>query len=343
MRYCFLGKTELRVSELGFGGIPIMRLRDEEAVKVLRHAYEKGITFYDTANMYGDSERKIGQAFAGLREKIIIATKTMKRDNKSAAEDIENSLRCLQTDYIDLFQIHQMSSETDWEKATGPNGVLEAVFRAKKEGKIRHVGVTSHSLEMAVKLAKTGLFSTLQFPFNFIEDALQNQLEFLIDQLNLGVIAMKPFGGGMIDNASLAFKFLRQFPQVVPIPGYDSVASIDEVVDFYEKENQVTAKDVKEIARYKEDLGKEFCRRCEYCQPCPQGVMITPAMLYKVVAIRMSPKIAVPFSGRAVESVKNCVECGQCEERCPYKLPITQILKNHYNLYQEHKASLESE
>jgi len=342
MNYYTLGQTGLEISEIGFGGIPIMRLSQEEAVRVLRHAYEQGITFYDTANLYGDSEEKMGEAFQGLRGKIVIATKTMKRDAKGTNEDIENSLRMLKTDYIDLYQLHQIAQEKDWETIAGPGGALEAVAKAKEAGKIRHLGVTSHSLEMAVKMAKTKIFSTIQFPFNFIEDGLREKIKLFQDELGMGIIAMKPFGGGMIDNASLAFKFLRQYPEVIPIPGFDSLKSVDEIVALYQQANQVAEEDLQLMEKYKDELGKEFCRRCEYCQPCPRGVMITPSMLYKVVALRMSPEKAVSFSGKAVETVKNCVECGECEARCPYNLPITQILKKHYDLYEEHRNSLKT-
>jgi len=343
MRYWRLGKTDLTVSELGFGGIPIMRLNNQEAIEVLRHAYEKGITFYDTAHVYGDSEEKMGQAFVGIRDKVVIATKTMQRTKEKAAQDIANSLKMLQTDYIDLYQLHQVSHEEEWEVLSGPNGALEAIRKAKEEGKIRYVGATSHSLQMAVRLAETGIFSTIQFPFNFIEDALKEKIAYLTEKLGIGIIAMKPFGGGMLDNAKICFKFLRQFPEVIPIPGYHSKESVDEIISFYQEVNQVTSEDIQLMEKYKDEVGREFCRRCEYCQPCPQGVMITPSMLYKVVAERMSPQKAVAFSGQAVETVQKCVECGECIERCPYKLPIPEILKKNYDLYEKHRAGLSTE
>ena len=169
MRYIMLGKTGLEVSEVGFGGIPIIRLSTTEAVTVLRRAYDRGITLFDTANMYLDSEEKMGLAFDGIRSRLVLATKTLKRDRAGAEADIDLSLRRLRTDYIDLLQIHQLSLECDYQKVTGPDGALEAIFRARQDGKIRHIGVTSHSIEMAMKLVNTGLFSTVQFPFNFIE------------------------------------------------------------------------------------------------------------------------------------------------------------------------------
>lgn len=338
MRYVELGTTGMEISELGFGGIPIIRLSTETAVKVLHYAYERGITFYDTANAYRDSEEKIGRAFDGMRGKVIIATKTIQRDAENALKQLENSLRMLRTDYIDLYQLHQIAQEKDWSAATAPGGVFEAVLRAKEEGKVRFIGITSHNLSMAVRLVKTGLFSTIQVPFNFIEDAAQDELHPAARQQGLGILAMKPFAGGMINNAVVAFKFLRQHPDVVSIPGFDSIDAVEEVVSFYQRPNIVNEKDQQLMEHYRTELGKQFCRRCEYCQPCPQGVMITPAMGYKVVASRMSPSVSVEFCRVAMESVKLCTECGICVERCPYELPIQEMLKTNYDLYEQHRT-----
>ena len=340
MRYVRFGKTGLKISELGFGGIPIIRLSRDTAVKVLRRAYERGITFYDTANAYRDSEEKIGCAFDGMREKVIIATKTIKRDAQSAMKELENSLRMLRTDYIDLYQLHQVAQERDLNALNAPGGALEAVMKARDEGKVRFIGVTSHNLSMAVKLVKTGMFGSIQVPFNFIEDAAKEELHSTARELDMGILAMKPFAGGMIDNADIAFKFLRQYPDVIPIPGYDSVDSVDEIVSFYHSPNIVTEKDTRLMEKYRTELCKQFCRRCEYCQPCPNGVMITPAMGYKIIASRMSPAVSVEFSRAAMESVKLCDECGTCMERCPYELPIPEMLKSNYDLYERHLTEL---
>ncbi len=337
MRYRMLGKTGLEISEVGFGAIPIIRLGMEEAVRVLRRAHDRGITFYDTANMYLDSEEKIGRAFRGLRHQVVLATKTIKRDRQGAAADIDLSLHRMNTDYIDLFQFHQVSQETDYQTLIGPDGALEAVRQAREAGKLRHLGVTSHSLEMALKLVKTGLFSTVQFPFNFIEESPSLELHPEARAREMGILAMKPFCGGMVESARLCFKFLRQWPDVIPLPGFDTEERVDEVVDLYGQENVVAPEDLAEMGECREALGERFCRRCEYCQPCPQGVMITPAMIYPVIAHRMSPAIASNFSAKAMESVRNCIECGECLERCPYGLPIPEMLKEHLALYEEHR------
>jgi predicted aldo/keto reductase-like oxidoreductase len=338
MRYLPLGKTGLNVSEVGFGGIPIIRLDMDAAVTVLQRAYESGITLYDTANMYLDSEKKIGKALGGVREKVLLATKTICRDADGANAQLENSLRMLGTDYIDIYQLHQIAQEKDWDLVTGPGGALEAVSKAQKQGKIRYVGVSSHNLAMAVKLVRSGLFSTIQFPFNFIEDGAKDEMHVLAREAGMGILAMKPFAGGMIDNAKVAFKFLRQHPDVIVLPGFDSLEQVDEVVSFYEQTNTVTAEDRHLMDDYRSTLGKQFCRRCEYCQPCPQGVMITSAMTYKVVASRMSPRIAVKFAENIMKSVTLCTECRECVDRCPYELPIPDMLKAHYDLYERHRA-----
>jgi len=340
MRYVQLGKTGLKISEVGFGGIPIIRLDTDTAVKVLRRAYEQGITFYDTANIYRDSEEKIGRAFDGMRKKIVLATKTFLRDADKATKHIENSLRMLKTDHIDLYQLHQVAQEKDLLAVTAPKGALEAVTKAQKQGKVRFIGVTSHNLAMAVKLVKTGLFATIQFPFNFIEDEPKGELHSEARKRGMGILGMKPFAGGVIDNARIAIKFLRQHHDVIPLVGFDSEASVDEVVSFYGRANRVTKKDRELMGKYRVELGKKFCHRCEYCQPCPHGVMITPAMAYNIVASRMSPDVAVDFSRVMMESVKLCEECGECEERCPYELPVQKMLKANYDLYERHRATI---
>jgi predicted aldo/keto reductase-like oxidoreductase len=339
MKYNNLGETGLIISELGFGGIPIMRLDKMEAVKVLRHAFDRGITFFDTANAYRDSEEKMGIAFQGMRDKVVIATKTTKRDAAGIMDHLDNSLRMLQTNYIDLYQLHQVAQEKDWETLTGAGGGLETVVKAQKEGRIRCLGITSHSLPMAIKLVKTGLFSTVQFPFNLIETEAISLYE-TARELKMGFICMKPFGGGAIENAELAFKYLRQYPEVIAIPGCDSIGSIDNIVDIYSRPHLLEEVDKRRMEEYRCRIGKTFCRRCEYCQPCPQGVVITPAMGYPVMLHRTSTEVAVSFLGNAMNSVKKCIKCGICTKRCPYELPIPEMLEKHYKMFEADRAKV---
>lgn len=340
MKMMTLGKTDLVVSEVGFGAIPIIRLERQEAVRILRYAFDQGINYFDTANAYRDSEEKIGCAFAGMRDRVVLATKTLRRDGDGVREHLERSLKMLQTDYLDLYQLHQIAQEADWEAVTAPGGAIEEAVRARAAGKIRYLGVTSHSLPMALKLVRTGLFDTIQFPFNFIEDEASQELLPTVLQMGLGFIVMKPFGGGAIDDAGAAFKFLRGHAGVVPIPGFESTMQIDEVLSLYSVPNQVTEQDRAVMDRYRKELGQRFCRRCEYCQPCPQGVKITPAMGYPIVVARMSEVVATQFCKVPMESVPLCNECGACIERCPYDLPIPEILKANYEKFLKDSRNL---
>ncbi len=334
-----LGRTGLVVSEVGFGAIPIIRHDRQAAVRVLRHACERGINFFDTANAYRDSEEKIGCAFSGMRDRIVLATKTMRRDGEGVREHLELSLKMLQTDYIDLYQLHQIAQDKDWDAVMAPGGALEEVARARSAGKIRYLGVTSHSLPMALRMVRTDLFDTIQFPFNIIEESASYELLPAALQVGMGFIVMKPFAGGAISNAVTAFKFLRQHPGILPIPGFESTTQIDEVLSFYTSSNRVTDQDRTAMNRFRRELGKRFCRRCEYCQPCPQGVMITPAMGYPIVAARMSAAVAAEFSRVPMESVPRCNACGACIDRCPYELPIPEMLKANYELFLQHSAN----
>ena len=338
MNYVSLGNTGLKVSAIGFGGIPIIRLQTAEAVKVLRFAFDQGINFYDTANMYRDSEAKIGQALSPVRDKIIIATKTTQRNASGFRQHLEGSLKMMKTDYIDLYQFHQVANDEEWGKITKDSGAWDEAAKAIQEGKIRFLGVTSHNLQMAIKLAKTGLFASVQFPFNFIEPEAKDELHKYCREKAVGSIVMKPFAGGVIDNALIAFKYLRQFPDIIPIPGFDSVKSVQEIVSIYEHQNDITSHDLQLMDKYRQELGKVFCRRCEYCQPCPNGVIITPAMGYPIVASRMSPRVSVDFLKVPMESTKLCDGCGVCIERCPYDLPIPDLLKKNYDLFEAHSS-----
>jgi predicted aldo/keto reductase-like oxidoreductase len=340
MRFMELGETGLRVSAVGFGGIPIIRLSIDEAQRVLRHAVDAGITFFDTANRYADSEEKMGRAFAGLREGLVIATKTGQRRAKEAMEELELSLERLRTDHIDLYQPHQVSQPEEFEALMAPGGAMEALVKAREQGKIRSIGITSHSLEMARKLVATGLFATIQFPYNLIETAAAQDLFPEARAAGMGILCMKPFAGGMLDDGQTALRFLAREKDLLVLPGCDTVEQVDQAVAVLGGESVWTEADEARAQAYRDELGSRFCRRCEYCQPCPQGVRITYAMMYKVVAKRLSPAKAVAFAAVNMESVRNCIECGECMTRCPYNLPIPEMLHEYLAMYDSHKAAL---
>lgn len=336
MKKLQLGKTGLTISELGFGGIPIIRLGVEEAVDVVRHCFDSGITFFDTANMYGDSEKKIGEALESVRGKVVFATKTLARDAETAAEHISYSLQSLRTDCIDLYQTHNVANDEALENILKPDGAYQALAAARDEGKIRHIGFSSHNISTAIKACRTGKFETVQFPFNFIERDPADELFKVAAEMNMGIIGMKPLGGGLLERADLCFKFLQQHPGVVPIPGIQARAEVDEIVGLYESRQPLSEDDLREIERIRAELGTKFCHRCEYCMPCEKGVMIPNVFSFKSMYRRLAPEAAIAMAHAAMESIENCGECGECVEKCPYDLPIPDLLKENLSLYNEY-------
>jgi uncharacterized protein len=328
-----LAGTDLEVSEIGFGGIPIIPLPQNEAVSIVKYCFDLGITFFDTANMYPTSEEKIGTALKPVRDKAVIATKTTQRDADGAADHIDTSLKQLKTDWIDIYQVHNVSNPEALQQILAPQGAYEAIIRARDAGKIRFIGISSHSIQTATAALKTGLFQTLQFPFNFIENDPQNELFPFACQNNVGIIGMKPLGGGLLERADLCFKFLQQHPHVLPIPGIRAKKEADQIVKLYHQRQQLSRPDLKEMQKIKTILGEKFCHRCEYCMPCEQGVQIPSVLIFKAAAKRLSPEGVSAWLGKAMESVAECIECGQCEEKCPYNLPIIDLLKENLALF----------
>jgi predicted aldo/keto reductase-like oxidoreductase len=335
MKTVKLGNTGLTVSELGFGGIPIVPLAFEEGADVVRHCYDQGITFFDTANVYRDSEKKIGYALGGVREKIIIATKTLKRDAASAAGHIRQSLENLKTDRIDIYQLHNVSNEKTLEQVLAPGGAYEAADRARKEGKIRVIGFSSHNVNFAVGVCRKGLFSTVQIPFNFIETEAADELFGVAGEMGMGVIGMKPMGGGLLQRADLCFKFLQRYPGLVPIPGVASKAEMDEILALYRTRRTLTKADRADMEKIRSDLGTRFCHRCGYCLPCEKGVRIPEVLGFKSIVKRFHADFAVNFSGDALKSAEKCDRCGTCIEQCPYELPIPEMLDENRVLFRE--------
>jgi predicted aldo/keto reductase-like oxidoreductase len=335
MKRIKLTGTDLEVSEIGFGGIPIIPLDEQEAASVIRHCHELGMTFFDTANMYPTSEEKIGKALKGIRGKTVIATKTAARDAAGAAAHIDLSLRQLQTDWIDLYQLHNVSNEAALQAIMAPDGACAAVQRAKEAGKIRHIGLSSHSISTAEAALQTGLFKTLQFPFNFIEQDPAEELFPYARSRNIGLIGMKPLGGGLLERADLCFRFLQQHSYLVPIPGIRSKREADEIAALYRRPRPLNEADLASMEEIRSLLGKKFCHRCEYCMPCEQGVQIPSVLIFQSAARRLSAEGVKGWLGEAMESAELCIECGECEEKCPYRLPIADLLKEHLALYRE--------
>ena len=339
-----LGKTDLMVTRLGFGGIPIQRLSEEDAVAVVRRCLELGITFLDTANAYTTSEERIGKAVKGKRQELIIATKSGARDRENIEKHLNLSLEHLQTDYIDLYQFHGVSTREHLDIVLDPRGPRAVVEDAKKVGKIRHIGITSHSMDIAKEAVKTDQFETLMFPFNFITCEPAEELIPLCREHDVGFINMKPMGGGMLDNASVAFKYLLQFPDIVMIPGIEHLWEIEEIAGIVQGSGQMTPEEESEMQRLCDELGTRFCRRCEYCQPCPQEIPISTVMNSASFAKRLPPgRIFSGWISEGMERAATCTECGECEEKCPYNLPIREIIAERSQWYQEAKKQYQEQ
>lgn len=335
MKRVELGRTGLTVSEAGFGGIPIVPLTPGDAVGVVRHAFELGFSFFDTAKMYRDSEQKLGEALAPVRDRVVLATKTMARDAAQVRLDVASSLVNLRTDRVDLYQLHNVSGPELLDQVLGPGGAFEALAEARSGGVVGAIGVTSHSLPTAVAACHTGRFDTVQFPFNFVEPEAAGELFAAARERGMGIIAMKPLGGGWLDNARLCFGFLQQYPDVVPIPGIARREEADEIAALYRMRPALTPADLAEMGRLRRELGDRFCHRCEYCMPCGQGVQIPFAVGFPTMVKRFGSRAAAAIGRVPMASAERCTECGDCLERCPYDLPIPALIREHLALYRE--------
>ncbi len=334
-----LGRTGLLVTAVGFGGIPIQRLEEEDAVAVVRHCLDRGVNWIDTAHGYTTSEGRIGQAIAEMAKKPVLATKSHGLTAEAVTAEMEQSFQRLGVGYIDLFQFHGVSKPENLEKVTAPNGPLDVARRARDAGRIGHIGATSHNLDVAMELVKSEWFDTLMFPFNFITREPADALLPLCRQHDVGFIAMKPMGGGLLEDATVAFKWLRQFPDVLPLVGIQAFAEIDQIVEILEGPAELTSAEQARIEAIREELGTHFCRSCDYCQPCSAGIRISTVMRLRSAKKRFH---ASRFYGeetqKAVAMVSECIDCGKCEERCPFELQIRETLRANAAWYEEEMA-----
>ena len=322
------GKTGLMVSKVAFGGIPIQRISKAEAVSLLREAVNMGVNFIDTANGYTDSEEKIGEAIKGMkREDIIIATKTSANDKKTFNEQLELSLKRLGTDYIDIYQFHGISSAAKRDAIFAPGSAMEGLEEAIKAGKVRFPAFSSHFIPISIELMKTGKFASVQLPFNYIDSTAADEAIPLAKELDIGFIAMKPMGGGLLDDADLSFRYLMTFDSIVPDPGIEKIEELRQIISVVEKKESLSDADKNEIERQRAEFGPSWCHRCDYCQPCPQGIAIAAALCIKSAFKRMPAERARSFVGPAIEKARTCLECRQCVGRCPYNLDIPVLLK----------------
>ena len=327
MEYITLGKTGLRVSKMGFGGIPIQRVTAEEAKALLEAVEAAGVNYIDTARGYSVSEELIGQAIEGRRDKFVLATKSMARDREAMAKDIETSLGNLRTDYIDLYQIHNPSVQ-QLEQVCAPGGALEALLEAKEAGRIGHLGLTAHSLEVFQRALELEWVETVMFPYNIVENQGADLMEQAAEK-NVGFIGMKPLAGGAIEDAALALRYIAANPHVsVVIPGMYAPEEVAQNAAAVADAAPLSQAEQDRMEQIRKELGTSFCRRCNYCAPCTVGISIPNAFLFHGYLSRYGLADWARSRYEAMPAkAGDCVECGACEERCPYQLPIREMLK----------------
>ena len=327
-----LGKTGITVCRNGFGALPIQRIGKEDAAYLVRKAYENGVNFFDTARVYTDSEEKLGYATSSFRDKIYIATKTAAKNGEELKKDLETSLSLLKTDYIDIYQFH---NPPFCPKPGDGTGLYEAMLEAKKEGKIRHIGITNHRLGVAKEAIESGLYETLQFPFSYISGEKEMELLAMCREKDMGFIAMKGLAGGLLNNSRVCYAFMSQFDNVLPIWGVQRERELDEWLS-YNDNPPVMDEEVKSIIeKDRKELSGDFCRGCGYCMPCPMGIQISECARM-IQMIRRSPSEGqLGAEAQAMmANIHNCVKCGKCMDKCPYSLPIPTLLEKNLEDYE---------
>lgn len=333
MKQITLGSTGITVSQNAFGALPIQRISKEAAVKLLRRAYEGGMRFFDTARAYSDSEEKLGAAFEGMREKIYIASKTMAKTPEEFWNQLETTLTNLKTDYLDIYQFHCA------DKCFAPGdgtGMYECMMEAKKQGKIRHIGITAHKLGIAQEAIESGLYETLQFPFSYLSTEKELALVKGCQEKNMGFIAMKGLAGGLINRSEAAMAFMTQFENVLPIWGIQRERELEEWLSYMEETPSMNEEICAYIEKEKTELSGDFCRGCGYCMPCPAGIMINQCARMSLM-LRRAPSANWLSENMQAEmkKIEDCLNCGKCKSKCPYELNTPELLKKNYEDYKK--------
>ena len=325
-----LGKTDINVNKNGFGALPIQRRNIDDSVEILLKAYESGIDFYDTARFYTDSEQKLGIAFEDVRQNIYLASKTAAENVEDFWRDLETSLKELKTDYLDLYQHHNIS----FCPKSGDD-LTKAMAEAKEEGLIKHIGITTHKITLAHEALDSGIYETLQYPFSYLSGGDELKLIEKCKKLDVGFIAMKAMGGGLITNSKASYAYINQFDNVLPIWGIQKLEELEEFLSY--DENTVLTDDLNRIIeKDKKELGENFCRGCGYCTPCPEGINISlcARMSLWIRRFPTEPYLTEEYQNIMNETL-NCIECYSCVDNCPYELDIPELLKENYEDYKD--------
>jgi predicted aldo/keto reductase-like oxidoreductase len=330
MERMVLGKTGLEVNRLGFGGIPIQRVHERRAVDVVSHAVERGVDFIDTSRAYTTSERRIGKALQQTHKRVVVASKSQSRTADKLRKDLDTSLKELKLDSIDLYQAHFVKDEEVYTQVISSGGALEGLRQAKDEGLISHIGITSHSLDLLDRILDDGLFETIMVCFSLLEPKARERIIPKALEKNVGVIAMKPFSGGIIHNAALALKYVLSQSGVVVLAGVEEKELFDECWQIFQGSWEIHEREKAEIEEIRSTYGRRFCRRCDYCQPCTEDIPIQQILGIRSMVKRMGIHVLKKgWVAEAVAQARNCSECGECMTRCPYGLPIPDLIREN--------------
>ena len=322
-----LGKTGIVTNKNAFGALPIQRVSTEYAGMLLRKAFDAGITFFDTARMYTDSEEKIGLALSDVRDKIFIASKTMSTTPEKFWKDLEKSLDLLKTDYLDLYQFH--NPKCSYKPGDG-TGMYEAMLEAKRQGKIRFIGITNHRLDIAAQAVESELYDTLQFPFSYLASDKDIKLVSQCREKNMGFIAMKALSGGLLSNSAACYAWMSQFDNVLPIWGIQRENELDEFLSYMSAPPTLTKELQAIIDADRAELAGGFCRGCGYCMPCPVDIQINLCARMSQLIRRSTTESYLSEKGQAMmNKIDECINCGQCAAKCPYELNTPVLLKQH--------------
>ena len=305
----------------------------DTAVRILRRAYEGGIRFFDTARAYTDSEEKLGNALSPVRENLYLASKTQAKTPEKFRADLEESLRLLKTDYLDIYQFH--CAKQVYRPGDG-TGMYECMLEAKGAGKIRHIGITAHQIGVAEEAVDSGLYETLQFPFSYLSSEREQALSERCKKRNMGLIAMKGLAGGLITNAEAAAAFMQQFDNVLPIWGIQRESELEQWLYWMEHEPEMDDKINSFISKERKELTGEFCRGCGYCMPCPAGIQINTCARMSLM-LRRSPsdRWLEPAMQEEMKKIEGCKNCGACKKKCPYELDTPNLLRRNYEDYKK--------
>lgn len=333
MRKITLGTTGITTCQNAFGALPIQRDDMETAVAILRRAFEGGMTFFDTARAYSDSEAKLGEAFDGVREKIFIATKTMAKTPEQFWEQLETSLEMLRTDYIDIYQFHCVGQ--CYRPGDG-TGMYECMQEAKAQGRIRHIGATAHNIEVAMEVVQSGLYETMQFPFSYLSSDREIALVDACREAGMGFIAMKGLAGGLIRDSRAAMAYMAQFDNVLPIWGVQRMEELEEWLAFMDGAPDYTDDIRAYVEKERQELAGEFCRGCGYCMPCPVGIQINTCARMSLMLRRAPSQAWLTEQMQAeMKKIEDCLNCGQCRSKCPYELDTPALLKKNLEDYKK--------